>query len=177
MNSVSPLIPVGISACLLGEKVRYDGNHKYNHDLITILGRSFKWVSVCPEVEMGLGVPRETMDLIIKAPNDIRLVTPSGTDYTSVCQTFSKNRVVALAKESICGFILKSGSPSCGLREVPLFNPTRKQSGTGQGLFVSILLKCLPELPVEEAENLNNPQQCESFITRVLDYHNRITPS
>ncbi len=177
MIPTSPLIPVGISACLLGEKVRYDGNHKYNHDLITALGRFFKWVSVCPEVEMGLAVPRETMYLVIKDPGDIRLVTPGGTDYTSVCQTFAKSRVASLAGENICGFILKSGSPSCGLKEVPLFNSTRKQVGVGQGLFVSILLNCLPHLPVEEAEHLHNPQQRESFISQVLAYHDRVSPS
>lgn len=171
----SPLIRVGISSCLLGETVRHDGNHKYNHDLVTSLGKYFQWVAICPEVEMGLGVPRETMGLVQKDNNDIRLITHrSGTDYTSSFQSYAKDRVASLVKENIHGFIFKSGSPSCGLKDVPLLSSTGVQAGTGQGLFVSILLSYLPSLPVEEAEQLADPHQRENFTTRVLAYHNSV---
>ena len=124
---------------------------------------------------MGLGVPRETMGLVKINKDDIRLITQhSNMDHTSTFQTHAKNRMASLEKEKIHGFILKKGSPSCGLKEVPLFSPSGAQTGTGEGMFVSLLLNYFPLLPMEEAEQLTNPRQCDSFAAKVLAYYNHI---
>jgi uncharacterized protein YbgA (DUF1722 family)/uncharacterized protein YbbK (DUF523 family) len=170
--SVSADLPirVGISSCLLGEHVRYDGGHKRDPYLVEILGRYVEWVPVCPEVELGLGTPRETLRLV-RIGEDVRMVMPkTGQDYTDHMRTFADRRVRELEKEELCGYILKKDSPSCGMERVRVFDAHGVPAKSGRGLFADALLRCFPNLPVEEEGRLSDPRLHENFIERVFAY-------
>jgi uncharacterized protein YbgA (DUF1722 family)/uncharacterized protein YbbK (DUF523 family) len=161
---------LGISACLLGQKVRYDGGHKRDAFLVEVFGRHVEWVPVCPEVEMGLGVPRDTLRLELLG-DDIRLIMPkTGADYTERLRSFAAQRLAALAKERLCGYILKKDSPSCGMERVRLYADDGMPRKTGQGLFAAALRQYFPHLPVEEEGRLNDPRLRENFVTQVFAY-------
>ncbi len=165
---------VGISSCLLGEEVRYDGGHKRDSILADVLGDVFEWVPVCPEVEIGLGVPRAPMQLV-RLGAGARLVTPStGADHTGAMTTWAARRLDELASLQLCGYVLKSRSPSCGLA-VPLFEPTGDAAGTARGLFAAALADRLPELPIEEEAALADPARRGRFVAQVLALHQAAT--
>jgi uncharacterized protein YbbK (DUF523 family)/uncharacterized protein YbgA (DUF1722 family) len=169
-GDVSTMTPVrvGISSCLLGENVRFDGNHKRDAFLVEVFGRHVAWVPVCPEVEMGLGVPRETMRLE-RHGVDIRLVTPkTGADHTERLRTFAAQRLAALSEERLCGYILKKDSPSCGMERVRLYPNHDVPNRAGQGLFAAALMHRFPHLPVEEEGRLHDPRLRENFVMRVF---------
>ena len=171
-RDAATVIPVriGISACLLGQKVRYDGGHKRDAFLVEVFGRHVEWVPVCPEVEMGLGVPRDTLRLELQG-DDIRLIMPkTGADYTEPMRAFAAQRLAALARERLCGYILKKDSPSCGMERVRLYPDNGMPRKSGQGLFAAALMQCFPHLPVEEEGRLNDPRLRENFVTRVFAY-------
>ncbi len=118
----NPPIRIGISSCLLGEKVRYDGGHKRDVYLVEMFGRFVEWVPVCPEVEMGLGTPRETLRLV-RIGENIRMVMPkAGVDHTDGMRNFARRRIREIEKEDLCGYILKKDSPSCGMERVRVFD-------------------------------------------------------
>jgi uncharacterized protein YbgA (DUF1722 family)/uncharacterized protein YbbK (DUF523 family) len=168
--SILPPVRIGISSCLLGERVRFDGNHKRDAFLVEVFGRHVTWVPVCPEVERGLGVPRETMRLEQHGP-EIRLVTPkTGADHTDRLRTFAAQRLTALGRERLCGYILKKDSPSCGMERVRLYSSTGVPDRSGQGLFAAALMQRFPHLPVEEEGRLQDPRLRENFVTRVFAY-------
>jgi uncharacterized protein YbgA (DUF1722 family)/uncharacterized protein YbbK (DUF523 family) len=168
--SIMPPVRIGISSCLLGEHVRFDGNHKRDAFLVEVFGRHVTWVPVCPEVEMGLGVPRETMRLERHGP-EILLVTPkTGADHTDRLRTFAEQRLAALSQERLCGYILKKDSPSCGMERVRLYPSNGVPNRSGQGLFAAALMQRFPHLPVEEEGRLQDPRLRENFITRVFAY-------
>jgi uncharacterized protein YbgA (DUF1722 family) len=145
MSTLSP-VRIGISSCLLGERVRFDGNHKRDTFLVEVFGRHVTWVPVCPEVEMGLGVPRETMRLE-RHGSEVRLVAPtSGADHTDRLRTFAAQRLAALGRERLCGYILKKDSPSCGMERVRLYSSTGVPDRSGQGLFAAALMQCFPHM-------------------------------
>jgi uncharacterized protein YbbK (DUF523 family) len=161
---------VGISQCLLGDNVRYDGGHKLDNVLIETLGRHVEWVPVCPEVEVGLGTPREPMRLVgdRHAP---RLVTiNTGVDHTDVMNRFAQQRVRELEALNLSGFVFKSASPSCGIRQVPLFNTQGIETHDGVGLFACVFMEHFPGMPVEQEDRLHDPQILKDFLERVLAY-------
>ena len=163
-------IPVGISACLLGSAVRFDGGHKRDRNLTDLLGRHFHWVPVCPEVEIGLGTPRESLRLIGSAEAP-RLVAPrSGRDLTEVMAGHAVQRVEELAGRGLRGFILKKDSPSCGLYRVRVYDGAGVPARDGSGLFARTLRERLPNLPVEEEGRLQDPSLRENFFERVFAY-------
>src|SRR5574338_36766 len=128
-------IRVGISACLLGDEVRFDGGHKRDGFLVETLGRHVEWVRVCPEVEVGMGTPREPVRLVRGDEDGVRLLgTRSGTDWTDRMTRFARARVEALAPLDLCGYVLKKDSPSCGMERVKVY-PTSagvaERRGTG----------------------------------------------
>jgi uncharacterized protein YbgA (DUF1722 family)/uncharacterized protein YbbK (DUF523 family) len=163
-------IRIGISACLLGESVRYDGGHKRDAFLTDVLAEYVEWAPVCPELEMGLGVPREPIQLERK--NDlIQLVgTKSRTDHTRSMKQWSQRRLTQLAKEDLSGYILKKNSPSCGMERVRVYDKNGVPSRTGRGLFAEALLERFGNLPVEEEGRLQDPKLRENFIERVFAY-------
>lgn len=169
MSALAP-IAVGISSCLLGEKVRYDGGHKHDRYLTDTLGRFFRFVPVCPEVECGLPVPREAMHLE-GDPAAPRLVAiRSRRDLTQQMETFCQRKVAELAGENLCGFIFKKGSPSSGLFRVKVYN-SGMPARSGQGLFAAAVTARFPLLPVEEEGRLADPVLRENFLERVFAMH------
>jgi len=161
-------IKLGISSCLLGEKVRYDGGHKLDHYLKDILGRFVEWTPVCPEVECGLSVPREAMRLI-GTPDAPRLVTRrTGTDYTGQMQQWARNRMGELEREDLCGFIFKSRSPSSGMQGVKVYTFSGISRTSGVGIFARAYTEHFPLMPVEDDGRLNDPHLRENFIERIF---------
>jgi uncharacterized protein YbgA (DUF1722 family)/uncharacterized protein YbbK (DUF523 family) len=161
-------IKLGISSCLLGEKVRYDGGHKLDHYLKETLGQYVDWLPVCPEVEYGLPVPREAMHLAATAEG-IRLVTSrTGVDHTYGMSRWAGQRLNELLKEGLCGFIFKSRSPSSGMRGVKVYNPSGIPAHKGVGIFAGAFMKRFPLMPVEDDGRLQDPALRENFIERVF---------
>jgi uncharacterized protein YbgA (DUF1722 family)/uncharacterized protein YbbK (DUF523 family) len=161
---------IGISACLLGQEVRFDGGHKHDHYLTDTLGQYLEFVPVCPEVESGMGVPRETIRLT-GDPAAPRLVgAHSGKDWTEKMLETARKRVAALQAKDLCGYILKKGSPSCGMERVRVYGKGGMPSRDGRGLYAQVLMREMPLLPVEEEGRLNDPVLRESFIERVFAY-------
>ena len=161
-------IRIGVSKCLLGEPVRYDGQHKHDHFITDTLGRYFDYVGVCPEVECGLGVPREAMRLV-GDPADPRLVTTrSGMDHTARMQAWIARRVVELEKEDLYGYIFKSRSPSSGMANVKVYTDKGGVTGKAPGLFAKAFMEHFPALPCEDEGRLNDPDLRENFIERVF---------
>lgn len=163
-------IRIGISTCLLGAEVRYDGGHKRDAFLVDIFGRYVEWVSVCPEVEMGMGVPREALRLL-RQGDDVRLVTTrTGIDHTVAMRRYAAARVASLAGHDLCGYVLKKSSPSCGLERVKVYHANGQPAGTGRGLFAAALVHAYPQLPIEEEGRLCDPRLRENFVERVFAY-------
>ncbi|VGO12484.1 hypothetical protein PDESU_01037 [Pontiella desulfatans] len=162
-------IRIGVSACLLGEKVRYDGQHKHDSYITGTLGQWFEFVPVCPEFELGLGVPRETMRLE-GDPENPRLVTgKTRRDLTEPMLAWCSRRVKELERENLCGYIFKSKSPSSGMERVKVY-PTGggMPVNKGRGLFAHAFMQHFPLLPVEEEGRLNDPALRENFIERLF---------
>jgi len=161
-------IRLGISSCLLGENVRYDGGHKLDRFIKDTLGQYVEYVAVCPEVECGLGIPRESMRLEGK-PEAPRLVTTrSRIDLTLRMMKWAQKRVVELEKEDLCGFIFKSDSPSSGMERVKIYGENKMPVKKGVGIFAGIFMKHFPLLPVEDEGRLHDPALRENFIERVF---------
>ena len=164
-------IRVGISACLLGEEVRFDGGHKRDPFLTGVLGRFVEWVPVCPEVEAGFGTPREAMHLS-RVTGAIRLVTvKTGLDVTAPMTRFIRRRLPSLETADLSGYVLKKNSPSCGMERVKVHDGHGAPSATGRGLFAEALIARFPLLPVEEEGRLFDPGLRENFIERVFAYN------
>ena len=161
---------LGISRCLLGDEVRFDGGHKRDSFLTDVFGRYVEWVSVCPEVEAGLGTPREAMRLV-GDPQNHRLVTiKSGTDHTRALETLTTNRIAQLMELDLSGYVFKKGSPSCGIERVRIYNEQGMPNRNGVGLFARAFIAQFPLIPVEEEGRLCEPTLRENFIERVFCY-------
>jgi uncharacterized protein YbgA (DUF1722 family)/uncharacterized protein YbbK (DUF523 family) len=164
-------VRVGISTCLLGENVRFDGGHKLDQYAVGTLGQYVEWVPVCPELEMGLGVPREALRLV-GDPEAPRLLTvKSRVDHTDRMLAWAQARVEELRRLDLDGYILKSKSPSCGMERVRVYTDAGMPSKSGPGLFARALMGALPLLVVEEEGRLNDPRLRESFVVRLFTYH------
>jgi uncharacterized protein YbbK (DUF523 family) len=160
---------IGISACLLGEKVRFDAGHKRDDFLVGTLAPFVEWVPVCPELESGLGVPRESMRLV-QSGTGIRLLTVrTKRDETVRLQRYAARRVEQLAGAGLSGFVLKRDSPSCGLERVKVYGHAIPEK-TGRGLFAEALVARFPSLPIEEEGRLNDARLRENFIERIFAY-------
>jgi uncharacterized protein YbgA (DUF1722 family)/uncharacterized protein YbbK (DUF523 family) len=157
-------IRLGVSSCLLGEKVRFDGGHKHDRFLTGTLGQYVEYVPVCPEVEVGLPTPRETLRLVGDADNQRLVFSKSGEDITERMQAWAKKRVIELEKEDLCGFIFKSKSPSSGMARVKLYDKNGSPNTQGVGLFAKAFMEHFPLLPVEEDGRLNDSRLRENFI-------------
>ena len=164
------MIRIGISSCLLGETVRFDGGHKRDSFLTETFGRFVEWVPVCPEVECGLGTPRESMRLVAVGTH-VRLLTgKTGVDLTDQLARYSGDRVEALASENLSGYVLKKDSPSCGLERVKIYGEHRMAVKSGRGIFAARLIERFPSLPVEEEGRLSDPRLRDNFVERVFAY-------
>jgi len=161
-------INLGISSCLLGETVRYDGGHKLDRFLTDTLGQYVQYVPICPEVECGLPVPRESMRLE-GDPGSPRLVTSrTKQDMTDRMVRWAEKRVVEIEEEDLCGFIFKSDSPSSGMERVRVTNEKGMPVKKGIGMFARIFMEHFPLLPVEDEGRLHDPALRENFIERIF---------
>ena len=162
---------IGVSACLLGEPVRFDGGHKLDHFLVDVLGRFVQFVEVCPEVGIGLGTPRETLRLVALGGVTRLRSNKSERDLTERMEAWSAAKTRELAALDLSGYVLKKDSPSCGMERVRLYDAgTGVPAKTGVGLFAAALLRDLPRLPVEEEGRLRDWRLRENFIERVFAY-------
>jgi uncharacterized protein YbbK (DUF523 family)/uncharacterized protein YbgA (DUF1722 family) len=171
----NPSILIGISSCLLGERVRYNGDHKRNPFLLNALGAHFTWHPVCPEVELGMGVPREPIRLEFDPanPDSPRLRgSQSRRDWTEKMHAYTEQRLNQLQEESLCGYILKKGSPSCGIHGIRIHGSDKEgKDHSGRGMFASGLMKRFPLLPVADEERLKDPDFLSHFIGAVVMRH------
>ena len=161
-------VRLGISTCLLGENVRFDGGHKLDRYLTQTLGAFVEYVPVCPEVECGFPIPRESLRLV-GDPEAPRLVTTrTKVDHTERMLRWAEKRVVELEKEGLCGYVFKSKSPSSGMARVKLYDQNGVPSNRGVGIFARKFMEHFPHLPVEEEGRLQDPGIRENFIERVF---------
>ncbi|UCF87986.1 MAG: DUF523 and DUF1722 domain-containing protein [bacterium] len=161
-------VRIGISSCLLGEQVRYDGGHKLDRFLVDTLGRYVDYVPVCPEVECGLGIPRESMHLEGDPENPRLVTTRTGVDLTDRMKRWASNRVKELESEDLSGFIFKSRSPSSGMERINVFNEKGQPVKRGVGIFARAFMDHFPNVPVEEDGRLNDPGLRENFIEAIF---------
>jgi uncharacterized protein YbgA (DUF1722 family)/uncharacterized protein YbbK (DUF523 family) len=163
-------VRIGISSCLLGQEVRFDGGHKRDRFLTDTFAPFVEWVPVCPEVEAGFGTPREAMRLV-EADGRLRLVTvQTQVDVTPRLEGYARRRVEELEREDLSGYVLKKDSPSCGLSRVKVYAPGAAPQRAGTGLFAAMLRHRYPLLPLEEEGRLSDPSLRDNFVERVFAY-------
>jgi uncharacterized protein YbgA (DUF1722 family)/uncharacterized protein YbbK (DUF523 family) len=160
---------IGVSSCLLGELVRFDGGHTRDRFVTDVLGPWVEYVSVCPEVEIGMGTPRPTIRLVDEDGKSEQLVSPStGEDFTQSMNRYAREKIGELEQLGLDGYVLKKGSPSCGMERISVYKNGARNHRKGVGLFAANLMQRWPHLPVEEEGRLNDPLLRENFIERVL---------
>ncbi|MDD4871454.1 MAG: DUF523 and DUF1722 domain-containing protein [Kiritimatiellae bacterium] len=161
-------IKLGISKCLLGERVRYDGQHKLDKFLTDTLGKYVEYVAVCPEVECGLSVPREPM-ILVGSPDSPMLITiETMRDLTGQVLTWAVKKLDELGKKDLCGFIFKSKSPNCGMAGVKVYDDKGLLCGLASGIFAREFMRRFPLLPVEDEERLHDHELRENFFERIF---------
>jgi uncharacterized protein YbbK (DUF523 family) len=165
---MSGKIKIGVSSCLVGNAVRYDGGHKLDPYLRDTLGRLVEWVPVCPEVEAGLTVPREPMQLSGDPAAPRLLTIQTGIDHTDRVTHWVHAKLALLEKADLCGFVFKARSPSCGVYDAPTVASSGSIAGRGPGLFAAAFMLRFPSLPVEDEERFRLTSIGEDFIKRIL---------
>ncbi|MBD3669838.1 MAG: DUF1722 domain-containing protein [Gammaproteobacteria bacterium] len=163
-------ITLGISSCLLGQKVRFDSSHKHNRYITDTLGEYFEFVPYCPEVAIGLGIPRPTIRMV-KIGDEVRVrgVKDPSQDVTESLKNYGEE--VAPQCASFSGYLFKSKSPSCGMERVKIYSEKGDPMDTGAGVFADTIMRRHPSLPVEEEGRLMDSRLRENFIERVFIYH------
>ncbi len=164
-------IKLGISRCLLGDKVRYNGDHSLDHYLAFTLSKFIDWVGVCPEVECGLGVPREPMELKEKNGEIILVTKNTGVELTERFNGCIKKIIEKLKKEELYGFIFRNKSPSCGLKSARVYKENNTVNTSASGIFATAIKNNFPDMPVEESSRLYNPELRENFFINVIIYY------
>lgn len=163
---------LGVSSCLLGKQVRFDGGHKYDSWVVDTLGAYAEYFDLCPEHQCGMSIPREALNLKGSKDSYRMLTNKTLVDYTDQMLSWSLPVIEDLKKRPLCGYILKSKSPSCGMERVKLYPLHGGAAGkTGVGIFARELLKAFPYLPIEEEGRLHDPVLRENFIERVFVRH------
>jgi uncharacterized protein YbgA (DUF1722 family)/uncharacterized protein YbbK (DUF523 family) len=161
---------LGISRCLIGDEVRFDGGHKRDNFLTDVFGCYVEWLPVCPEVEAGLGTPREAMRLMGDSHRPRLVTIKSGTDHTRAVERMTEKRIQELEELDLSGYVFKKGSPSCGIERVRIYNEHGMPNRNGVGLFARAFIEQFPLIPVEEEGRLCDPTLRENFIERVFCY-------
>ena len=161
-------IKIGVSSCLLGKEVRYNGGHSHDRYVTETLGQHFTFVDVCPEVEAGFGIPRETLRLVGDPDAPRLMTTKTKKDFTDQMQNWAKQRIMELEKEDLCGFIFKKGSPSSGMERVRVYSDSGMPSNRGSGMFARAFMDHFPLVPTEEDGRLNDSTLRENFIERIF---------
>jgi uncharacterized protein YbgA (DUF1722 family)/uncharacterized protein YbbK (DUF523 family) len=161
-------IKIGVSACLLGQKVRFDGGHKHDRFITDTLGQYLEFCPVCPEVEAGFPVPRESFRLVGDRENPRLKTVKTNVDHTDRMLKWAQSRVRELEKENLCGFIFKSKSPSSGMERVKVYSEKGIPEKTGVGMFARVFMDNFPLIPVEEEGRLHDPKLRENFIESIF---------
>jgi uncharacterized protein YbgA (DUF1722 family)/uncharacterized protein YbbK (DUF523 family) len=161
-------IRLGISSCLLGNNVRWNGGHALDRFLAYTLGKYVEYVPVCPEVECGFGIPRDTFRLVGDPQRPRLVITKTGADHTERMEAWARTRVEELEQEDLCGFIFKSDSPSSGMERVKVYGNKGIPSKVGVGVFARIFMEHFPLTPVEEEGRLHDPVLRENFIESIF---------
>ena len=169
-ETINSELKIGVSSCLLGNKVRFDGGHKHDRYITGTLANYFTFVPVCPEVECGLPVPREAMRLIGDPENPSLVGNKSGTDHTERMRSWAEQKVQDLEAEGLCGFIFKNRSPSSGMERVKVYDANNIPRAVGVGLFAKAFMDHFPLLPVEEEGRLHDIILRENFIESIFVY-------
>lgn len=170
INQTPSKIPVGISSCLLGEAVRYDGDHSYDEVIDRYLSSHFHFHPICPEIAIGMGVPRDPIQLV-KSDQKIRVqgIKDQSVDVTEKLHDFGIETARHLV---VYGYIFKSRSPSCGMELVKTFTENGLPADPdGVGAFAKEIIKAIPDLPVTDENRLQNPKLRDEFIGHVFAYH------
>ncbi len=166
MPAASPLPRIGISSCLLGEPVRYDGGHRKQPALLDDFTGQVEWVATCPEVELGLGVPRETIQIELRDGVLTLMTHDTRRDITDSMRAWAQRRAAALAAMNISGYVFKARSPSCGVGSVAVVGG----GNDGAGLFAAELMRQLPNLPVVEEDQLTTRSARQAFLEEIRRY-------
>jgi uncharacterized protein YbgA (DUF1722 family)/uncharacterized protein YbbK (DUF523 family) len=161
-------IKIGVSSCLLGNPVRYNGGHARDRFITDTLSHYVEFIPVCPEVECGLGTPRLTMHLRGDIEHPRLVTTQTGEDHTDRMKAWAEKRLAELADEDLCGFIFKRNSPSSGMERVKVFNDKGQPVKKGRGIFAGMFMDRFPRIPVEEDGRLNDPKLRENFIEQIF---------
>lgn len=169
-ETLIPAIRVATSSCLLGEQVRFDGGHKHNGYLTQTLARYFELIPFCPEVAIGLGVPRRPIRLMNKG-GEVRVVGVDDPETDVTEDLVAYGQAVAAGLNDVSGYIFKRGSPSCGMERVKIYSDKGMPVDAGAGLYAQTIMRSLPLLPAEEEGRLMDPVLRENFIERVFVYH------
>lgn len=167
INNLAPL-QIAVSACLLGRRVRHDGGHRYNQHLVSQLSEHFTLLGICPELAIGLGVPRATMALV-QEQNKISILAVDNPDqdYTQDMINYSQDW---LRLNDFSGLVLKDRSPSCGVSNTPIYNKQKQQTHLSHGLFTQTIMASLPDMPIISAEQLQQPGMLIKFIDDVKKF-------
>ena len=160
-------IKIGISSCLLGNNVRYDGGNKLDTYILDTFGTIVEWVSICPEVECGMPVPREPMQLVGDIMKPRLITAESRIDRTGEISSWIENKLREMEQTDFRGFILKARSPSCGVQGSERFSDSGISIGVSTGLFAEAVMRCFSSLPVEDEERLRDPGTREQFMARI----------
>ncbi|MFH1982095.1 MAG: DUF523 and DUF1722 domain-containing protein [Pseudomonadota bacterium] len=161
-------VKIGISSCLLGNNVRWNGGHQLDRFLADTLGQFVDFVPVCPEAECGLGIPRETLRLVGDVDNPRLVTTKTKVDKTAQMQAWARQRLKELEKEDLCGFIFKCDSPSSGMVRVKVYNDSGMPEKKGVGIFARMFMDHFPRVPVEDDGRLHNPAIRENYIEQIF---------
>lgn len=169
-QDIASLPKVGVSACLLGQLVRYDGGHKLQGDMVRYFEHKVLWVTVCPEVECGLPIPRDPMHLQGVVENPSLVVSSTGEDLTEKFRTWLQVSLPRLLDEKLSGMILKSKSPSCGMEDIPVFSDgSRTDWDSGRGLFAGAFMASFPDIPIVDEAALRSTEAMVEFYQQVLE--------
>jgi len=171
MSNTNHKIPVGISSCLLGEKVRYDGGHRYQALIVEQLGKVFDFKPVCPEMAIGLGAPRDPIQLV-KTPQGIRVRRVDDPEFDATEKLVQLAKSTAQQLDMICGYIFKARSPSCGINNTNTFDENNQLIHTnGTGMYAKTIIQTMRGLPVANEDQLQTAGSVDDFIERVIAYH------
>lgn len=171
MHTEASRLVIGISSCLLGQQVRFDGGHRRDDFLLDLLGPHVEWTPVCPEIEIGLGTPRESLRLAAVSGEHRLIATKSQQDLSTKMEAYAQRKMRVLDKLNLDGYVLKKNSPSCGMERVRLYNAAGVPTAKGVGAYARVLMAHAPLLPVEEEGRLHDSGLRENFIERVFAYH------
>jgi len=171
LNHSEKEIRIGVSSCLLGQEVRYHGGHARDRYVVETLSDHLTLVPVCPEAEVGMGTPRETVRLVGSAEEPRMVGSKTETDWTARMNRWSRQRTRELAAEDLCGFVFKKNSPSCGVFRVKVYTDKGHLAiPPGRGLFAAEFARCYPLVPIEEEGRLHDPGLRENFLERVFAF-------